>query len=289
MELDQLRTFLAVLEQGRFTRAAQALHVGQSTVSFHLKALESTVGARLVDRRRGGVRPTAAGRLLRRYAERIVALRDGAVRALKAEEAGATGRVLIAASTVPGEVLLPPSLARFRKAHPGVAVRVTISDSRQALAALLADACDLALVGSRPTDRRLVATAFADDEIVLVGPPTAPRRLTPLELREQPLVVREEGSGTRDAVARLLAGGEPRLPPVEVGSAEAAKRGVLAGLGLAFLSRVMVKDDLDAGRLHVIAVPGTPVERRFFAARLREATPAPAVRALLRQLVQDYR
>src|SRR5262245_11822840 len=113
MDIDQLRTFLAVLDHGSFSHAAEARGIGQSTVSFHVKALETSVGAKLLDRRGGQVRPTATGNVLRRYALRIVSLRDEALARLRAEESGQVGRLTIAASTIPAEHLLPPVLAEF--------------------------------------------------------------------------------------------------------------------------------------------------------------------------------
>jgi len=112
MDVGQLRTFLAVLEHGSFSHAAEALRIGQSTASFHIKALETSVGTRLLDRRGGRVRPTATGAVLRRYALRIVSLRDEALARLRAEESGEAGRLTIAASTIPGEYLLPQHRGR---------------------------------------------------------------------------------------------------------------------------------------------------------------------------------
>src|SRR5262245_48995833 len=100
MEIDQLRTFVAVLEHASFSRAGKALRIGQSTVSFHVKALESAVGARLCDRRGTRVRATGAGRVLRRYATRILALRAEAIEHLRGEERGEKGEVRVAASSV---------------------------------------------------------------------------------------------------------------------------------------------------------------------------------------------
>src|SRR5438552_2422241 len=127
MDLDQLRTFLAVLEHGNFSRAAQALRLTQSTVSFHVKALETELGARLVDRVGGrpssgstAIRPTAAGRVLRRYAGRLLALRDEAVARVAGEEHAHAGRVQIAASTIPAEYVLPGRLRDFQRGHPNV-------------------------------------------------------------------------------------------------------------------------------------------------------------------------
>jgi len=229
MDIDQLRTFLAVLEHGSFSRAAEALRVGQSTISFHIKALETAVGARVLDRHGGQVRPTATGAVLRRYAQRIVSLRDEALAKLRAEESGQAGRLTIAASTIPAEYLLPPVLAEFLAAHPNVAVTVEVSDSRKALVQLLAHECDLALVGARARDKRILYTPFAEDEVVLVGRPEGPpgrRKSVVRDLGRARIVVREEGSGTRQAVAAFLAwhtsphadqvprlqGGGPRRP-----------------------------------------------------------------------------
>lgn len=296
MDIDQLRTFLSVLEHGSFSRAAEALHVGQSTVSFHVKALETAAGTRLLDRRGGRVRPTASGSVLRRDALRIVTLREEALARLRAEESGQTGRLAIAASSIPGEYLLPPLLARFLTKHPRVAVTVEVSNSRDALACLLARDCDLAVVGSKAGDKAVSSVPFAEDEVVLVARPdhhVSRGALSARELRRVRLVVREEGSGTRQAVAAFLArhaaarGDHPAR--IEVGSTEAARRCALHGVGMALLSRHAVAEDVDAGRLVVVRAPGLPVRRQFHVARHRAATPSAATRAFLATLEQERR
>lgn len=293
MEFDQLRTFLAVLEHGSFVRAGQALHVGQSTVSFHIKALESRAGATLLERGRGRVEPTAAGRVLLPYAQRLVALRDEAAARLRAAEDGEVGRLVLAASTVPGEYLLPPLLAEFRRQFPRIQVEMAVFDSEKATSALLAKEADVAVVGQKPRDRRLATSTFAHDEIVLVG--LAPSEFAPhgrlavKELRDVPLILREQGSGTRNAIARVLAQLGERDGGLRVGSSEAAKRCVQHGLGLAFLSRQAVASELAAGLFQVIELPGTPVRRTFYALRLRAVTPSPAARAFLELVHQRAR
>lgn len=285
MEFDQLRTFLAVLEHGSFVRAGQALRIGQSTVSFHIKALEQRAGATLLERGRGKVGPTSAGRMLQPYAERIVALCDEAATRLQAAESGEVGRLVLAASTIPGEYLLPPLLAELRRLHPRIQVEMTVSDSEKAASAVLHREVDLAIVGQRPRGAKLVTTVFASDEIVLVGlapSPFAPSgRLSVKELREVPLILREQGSGTRHAIARLLPHLGERPAALRVGSSEAAKRCVQHGLGLAFLSRHAVASELAAGLFQRIELPGTPVRRTFYSARARAVTPSAAVRVFL--------
>jgi DNA-binding transcriptional LysR family regulator len=293
MEFDQLRTFLAVLEHKSFVRAGQALHVGQSTVSFHVKALEQRVGATLLERGRGNVAPTAAGRILQPYAERIVSLCDEAKASLRACEDGEVGRLVLAASTVPGEYLLPALLAELRRRHPRIRVEMSVSDSEKATSALLAREADLAIVGKKPHDRRLEASLFASDEIVLVGPvpdPFAPEgKLSLKELREVPLILREQGSGTRDSIARILPHLGERGAALRVGSSESAKRCVQHGLGLAFLSRQAVATELAAGLFHLVELPGTPVRRTFYVVRNRAVSPSPAARAFLDLAHQHHR
>jgi len=295
MEIDQLRTFVGILEHGSFSRAAEAMHLTQSTVSFHLKALERATKTRLLDRNRGKVRLTASGRVLRRYASRILTLREEALAELRAEETGEAGQVNIAASTIPAEYLLPPILAAFRRGHPGVSVSIQISDSRRALAQLLEEACDLALVGARSADKSVVSVPFAEDEVILVGGagnPFAPSgKLTGQGLKLVPLILREEGSGTRAAINKLLAQhgltlGQPSGLIQTTGSTEAVKRYALEGLGLAFISRHAVVDELKSGKLEEVALPGTPVKRSFYLARLRSRTPPAAARALIDLIVE---
>lgn len=291
MDLDQLRTFLAVLDQASFSRAAQVLRIGQSTVSFHVKALETALGTRLIDRRGGRLRPTASGAVLRRYALKIVALRDEAIERVRTEDSGEVGQLALSASTIPAEYLLPAALATFVHAHPRVTVSMEVSDTRKALAALVTQACELAFVGAQSRDPRVLFTPFAEDEVLLVGRaqnPLTANRLRPQDLARVRLIVREEGSGTRQSVTALLeraAAADGHLPPLQVGSSEAAKQCALEGAGLAFLSRRAVAEELRAGRLTSVAAPGLPVRRRFYVARMRSSTVAAPARLFLRQVL----
>jgi DNA-binding transcriptional LysR family regulator len=290
MEFDQLRTFLAVVEHGNFGRAADALHMAQSTASFHIKALETHLGSRLLDRGGGVVRLTSSGQTLKAYAGRILSLRSEAEARITAVTDGEAGELTIAASTVPGEYLLPAALVAFCAANPAVGININVSDSRRATAMALAGDVDLAIVGAEPTDRRLESRPVAHDEIVLVGPKGDPfgvgDRLAPDGLAAVPLIRREDGSGTRDAVAAIVARGTPQ-PGVEgaarirVGSTEAARRCVRQGLGVGFLSRIAVADDLAAGLVRVIEMEGLPIRRTFYGVWRTGATLAAAGAKLL--------
>ena len=284
MEFAQLRTFVAVLEHASFSRAARSLNTTQSTVSFHIKSLEKDVGARLLDRDAARVRPTQAGRALARYASRILALRSEALERIHSLEGLAVGQLDLAASTIPGEYLLPGLLAAFRSLHPSVQIRVRVFDSAGALNALLADECEMAFLGTRQADRRVVFTPFAEDEIILIGPvpnPFAPGgTLTAARLREVPLLLRESGSGTRRSMAAILSRHGLR-GAIELGSTEAVKRGVLSGMGLGFVSRHSVRDELKHAALAAVKAPGLPIRRSFYAACLRGRSLSAAARAFL--------
>jgi DNA-binding transcriptional LysR family regulator len=294
MEILQLETFLAILEHGSFSRAAEVLHCTQSTVSFRIKALEDSVGTVLIERRARPLRPTAGGALLRGHAERMVAERDEALSRLRERAAGGAGQLVVAASTIAAAYLLPPALATLRTHSPGIHVSVEVSDSSRALAALRTRECDLAVVGARDQDKRLIQAPIATDEILLVARPDlaeawgAPSALE--ALRKAPLILREEGSGTLGAVADILAhraAAGPSGPTVRVGSSTAARQCLLAGLGVSFISRMAVREDLELGRLVPLVFPGTPVTRRFIAARLRAAEPSGPLLELLRALAED--
>jgi DNA-binding transcriptional LysR family regulator len=293
VELDQLRTFLAILEHGSFSRAADVLHLAPSTVSFQIKALETATGSRVLDRMGRRVRPTASGRYLQRYAQRILSLREEALAGLHARERGDAGQLTIAASTIPAEFLLPPALAALRARYPGVSLVVDVSDSRHATAALLSEQCDVAIVGERVRDRRVLSSPIAEDEIVLVGLPSRAPARAGADRPRLALVLREHGSATGGHVAALVArlaaerGGE--LTVTQVGSTSVARRCVLEGLGLTFISRRAVEDDLRSARLVELPLRGTPVRRLVYAARLRAAEPSPIARALVAELARLHR
>lgn len=287
MDLDQLRTLLTVLEHGSFTRAATALGLSQSTVSGHIKLLETEVGAQLLDRDRGRVGLTSQGTILVGYARQILTLRQEALSHMQAERSGIVGQLAITASTIAAEHLLPPLLAALRHTHRGVGLRIQVGNSADALTSLSNRTCEIAVVGQRTGDRRFEFQPFGADDIVLVARRPDPFRL-PLDgtadLRQVPIVGRGEGSGTRAATETLLAqhcGQAERPLDVEVGSTEAAKRCVLHGLGVTFISRLAVTDELGGGSLQIIPLPGTPVPRTFHVAWLRGTTLSPAAEAFL--------
>jgi DNA-binding transcriptional LysR family regulator len=283
--LPHLETFAEVAERGSFTGAARRLGISQPAVSQRVQQLERRLGAGLFHRKSGGVTLTDAGTRLHGYVRRILDLTAEARADITGSPRVTTGELLLAASSVPGHHLLPPALAEFRKQHPAVQVRVSVSDTDAVVRELEHGQAHLGLVGGEVANPHLEFRSFARDELVLVVPRRHPwwrkKCVTPAELVVQPLVQRERGSGSRRCLERALErlGAPARTLAVvlELGSSEAVKEAVLAGLGLAVLSRRAVRNEVRAGQLRGITVAGLALGRDIFVVRdRRRVLPAPA-------------
>lgn len=289
LNLRQLEAFAAVVEAGSFSRAAARLGLGQPTVSTHVAALERAYGVSLFERSGRRIRPTRAGSALLAHAREILAARRRAEDTLRALGGGGAGELLVAASTIPAAYLLPRWVAAFRMAHPKASVTVKVGDSREAAGMLREGQVDLAVAGSRPSEtRRIRAVAVAEDRLVLAVPPKHPlagrRRCVPADLKGIPFLQREAGSGTREAVEEALRGvgldPEADLDSVcELGSTEAVREGVKAGLGAALLSAWAVVQDEAAGLLRTVPLEGFRDRRTFWLLTPADRGLAPLARA----------
>jgi len=289
LSIRQLEVFVALVEQGSFTRAAQCLQLSQSTVSGHVADLERRLGVRLVDRERSGVRPTAAGNALLRPAREVLQAERNARMAVAELSGLLRGTLVVGGSTIPASYLLPEVFARFHAAHPGVSLRLQTGDSRDIVERVATADVEVGVVGAPPKDPDLESTQVGEDRLTLILPPGhefAERTSIPVSaLLKQSLVMREEGSGTRAATVRALAEllgaqGLDELPiACEVGTTEAQKAAVSAGLGIAFVSSLAVTDELEHGTLATVRVKGFNVGRAFFLVTRPEGFLSPAARA----------
>jgi molybdate transport repressor ModE-like protein len=286
----RLRLLVEVERRGSVSGAAQAIGIGQSSASEHLRLLESAAGQRLVERNGRGSRLTEAGSLLAtRAREALAALQAGE------EELGAlagleAGTIHIGASTTPGVYLLPDTLGCFRRDHPQVDVEVEIASTDEMIERLLAGRVQLALVGETEVDDRIELTPFLTDEIVGIAKPGVlpikDGRIKPSVLADQTLLVREAGSSTRQTAERSLAQLSTRPKRVwELDSSEAIKRGAREGLGIAFLSRYAVAEEIERGELASFRLRGQPkIERRLYVARLARRPLSPSERGFITTL-----
>ncbi len=284
MTCHQLQVFLAVADAGSFARGAAALRLSQPTVSQHVAALEEELGLMLLDRARRGATLTEAGKLLRRHARQVLAAMDATRQAV--ERFRGVGEVPLRAgvSTIPGTYLVPLAMADLFATHPGLQLVLIQGDSREIVERLAADDVEVGIVGSRFEQRGLAYTPLGEDRIRLVvapGHPWAGCGTLPLEaLTTRPLVLREAGSGTGKTVTEALrrAGLDPAALRVraELGSSEALKGAVAAGVGAGFLSEWAFRADAERGDLVAVAVEGLAIERLFYLVRRASRTVSPA-------------
>ncbi|PYI52515.1 LysR family transcriptional regulator [Paenibacillus flagellatus] len=270
--MDQaLIVFIAVAEKKHFTRAAEELHMTQPAVSQYIRALERTVGTRLLERDRKQVRLNKAGEIVYRHAKEIVGL-YGRMQSLVDDLLHqASGRLAIGASYTFGEYALPRIIARLQSLYPSVKPAISIGNTKDISEAVAAGELDIGVVEGEFPHERLRIEPFAEDRMHVVAmaghrlAQTERGRLGIDELADETWIVRESGSGTRKATESMFArfGFEPRSR-MEFGSTQLIKESVEAGLGVSLLSGWAIRKELALGTLRVLDVAGTPVSRQFY-------------------------
>lgn len=287
MDLRQLEVFVKVAELGSFSKAADALFLTQPTVSEHVRALEDELGVRLLDRLGRGASPTKAGTLLLSYARQILRLHRDARQALEQFQGRMSGELVVGASTIPGEYVLPPLIGRFKEKYPDISVSLLIGDTRQALDWLLEGKAEVAVVGAHVPQPALEYRELMPDELVVVvssGHPWYGKKLVALgEVRTEPLIVRERGSGSRQALERALEEVGLDLEDFsvvgEMGSTQAIKQAVKAGVGISLISKRAVEDECRAKLLWCVKVKDLRFSRFFYLVTHRGRTRSPLAEA----------
>jgi molybdate transport repressor ModE-like protein len=288
----RLRLLVEVERRGSVSAAAKAVGIGQSSASEHLRLLETAAGQRLVERNGRGSRLTVAGRVLASSASQALATLAAGEEEVHALAGLDAGTVHIGASTTPGVYLLPDTLGCFRRDHPNVVVEVEIAATGEIVGRLLAGRIQLALVGETTVDDRVELEPFLADEIVGIAKPgvLAIRngKVKPEALGTQTLLVREATSSTRQIAERALSEAGVQVESVwELDSSEAIKRAAREGLGVAFLSRYAVAEEVERGELESFRLAGRPpIKRRLYVARLARRPLSPSERGFIATLTR---
>jgi DNA-binding transcriptional LysR family regulator len=289
MDTRQLAAFCAVVERKSFSQAAERLGVTQPAVSLQVRSLEKRLGRKLLDRSGRRVEPTEAGLALYRGAQRMLALEGQLIDELDAGEGGELGGTLeVGASTGPGSTVVPVLLCEFQHENPGVAVSLSISDTQSVVDRVAERELELGVVGAARRHRGVVFEPFFRDEVVLACPPGhrfAGRSVSLDELREEPLIVMQEGAGVRQVIEDELRRAGTRLrdlePRLELGLQESVKSAVAAGHGVTFISRTAIEADLAAGTLETARVKGLEPSREISLVRSAGRSPTRAAEAFL--------
>jgi DNA-binding transcriptional LysR family regulator len=271
-QLPHLETFAKAAELSSFTAAGRSLRLTQAAISQRVQSLEKALGVSLFRRKGGRVFLTEAGQRLYRYTQQILDLHRRARQEIAGQQPAIAGELLIGASTIPGEHLLPALLSIFHQRYPGIQVRADINDSMAVMDKVEHGRVHLGLVGRKSDNPHLEFRSFAHDRMVLVVPSShawsKKKRVSLKQLCKQPLVLREAGSGLRHCFEKGLQRSGKSLRDLqiglELGSNEAIKEAVLRGMGVAMLSSYAVQKELKARQLIALQVTDLNCDREMF-------------------------
>lgn len=266
--LRQLTCFDAVARLRSFTRAAEELHLTQPAVSMQVKQLEAQIGLHVTENIGRIIHLTDAGKEVYAYARAILQELEELETVLVTLKGEGGGRLRLAAIST-ANYFAPRLLGTFRQRFPSANVSMDVTNRDSILAQIAGNAVDMAIMGQPPGGLELEAIPFMDNPLVIVAPPEhelAGKAHIPLKkLEEEIFLVREPGSGTRDAMERFFKNNKLKLSTgMEMGSLEAIKQGVQAGLGLGLIPRDAVEMELGLGRLVILDVSGFPIRRHWY-------------------------
>ena len=268
LTLRQLKVFEAVARHLNYTRAAEELHLSQPAVSMQVKQLEESLGVAFFEQLGKRIHLTEAGREVLSYARSITQQLDELEAVLNRIKGLSGGRLRISVATT-ANYFIPTLLGSFSRRYPDVTVSLDVTNRETLLRQLTENTVDLVVMGQPPAEADVEAQAFMDNPLVVVAPPDHPlskqRKIPLARLQEETFLVRESGSGTRIAMERFFNERGMRLKTgMEVGSNEAIKQSVQAGLGLGLLSRATIEQELALRRLAVLDVADFPIMRHWF-------------------------
>jgi len=289
MDTRQLAAFCAVVERKSFSLAAERLGVTQPAVSLQIRSLEQRLGRQLLDRSGRRVEPTEAGRRLYASAQRVLAAEEHLLEELDADDEGAiTGTLELGASTGPGGTVVPLLLCEFQEQHPDVRVRLTVSDTQTVVDRVAGRELEVGIVGAGRRHRGVAFEPFFRDEVVLACPADhrfAGKTVSLDDLKGEKLIVMQEGAGVRQVIEDELRKAGMRLRDLDVrlelGLQESVRSAVLAGHGIAFISRLAIEADLAAGGIATARVRGLDPVREIFLARATGRSETRAARAFV--------
>ena len=294
--IQQLEALVTLIEKRSFSLAAKKMLLSQPSLSKHIKNLEIFANCPLITRTKSGISLTREGTILYGYARKMLKLRDEAREKIVSLKDSVTGHVFIGASTIPATYILPWVLTGIRQEHPDIQVHILSSDSDDIIEMVLDGQVEIGLIGKTIHDRRLACDPIWNDELILVGKKghslQGLENVTVEEIMQQPFIIREKGSATRSILEEYLK--SQNLPGTsqftiacEMGSSEAVKEAVIAGLGVSILSIHAVRRELQQGIVTRIPISGHTITRNFSIIYKKQFTLYPHHRAFI-EAAQAY-
>jgi DNA-binding transcriptional LysR family regulator len=293
MDIHQLRVFASVFKNKSFSKASKELHLTQPTISSHIRALDDEFTCTLFDRLGRTIIPTKEAEILYGRALEIIEKADILKDTIGQVKNEITGKLIIGASTIPGVYLMPPMMTVFRRKYPSISFQILISDSGEIVNSVLKHELLLGIVGAKLGHEQISYTPFVEDELIVISSPslTGSNRMTLRDLIKFPMVLREEGSGTRRETERILEGRGITRDDIKIvgifGSTDAIKQAVKAGLGVSIISRFSVKDELKHGVLKEIKLTDIQMRRKFYIVTHKKRTLPRAYSIFLKYITAD--
>jgi len=271
--IQQLEILIALVEAGSFTSAARNMLLSQPTLTKHIKNLEDMIDSRVVVRTNTGITLTPEGHVLYDHARRMCRLREEAHDKIQKMKDHEGGEISVCGSNIPSTYILPKLIGRFKKRRPDIRFHIQVGDSEEALQLVLAGHAEIGLIGKEVREKKLRAEAIWKDNLVLVASAqhewSRRSSVSFAELIKAPYVLRERGSGTREAMEVYIRkhfgiGISDFNTVCDMGSTEAVKEAVIAGIGVSVLSDQAVERECVQGILKIIPIDHFNIERKFF-------------------------
>jgi len=291
LTIRQLEVLAAVGREGSVTAAAETLHLTQPAVSMQLRQLEGQLELTMFEPVGRRLQITEPGKELVRLATELLARLDDLQQTARSLRGVGHGRVRLGVVST-AKYFAPRLLAQFLKLHARLEFKLTIHNRAEIIDQLQSYSIDLGIMGQPPEGLQLEGTAFAPNPLVSIGAPSHPlslrRGLRPQDLSGQPFIVREPGSGTRNAMDRFFADHDVKVRQVmEADSNETIKQAVMAGIGLGFVSLHTVRPELAAGRIAALDVLGLPLRRQWYVVHSSQRRLTPAADEFRQYLLRE--
>lgn len=271
--LQQMEALICLVEERSFSRAAKRMLLTQPALTKNIRNVEDCLGVKVVNRSNAGVSLTPEGKILYEAAQRMVRLRKEAAEKIWMLQEKTGGDVYVGASTIPATYILPRAVSFFKKSHADIRVFIKTEDSEEVQNMVLDREVEIGCIGKEPLNRKLMAEPVWNDRLILVVPKLHPwvkkGSIELSELLSEPFVLREKGSATRDVFEAYLKDKKSiHLAQLnicgELGSSEAIKEAVIAGLGVSVLSVHAVKRELISKLLYEIPITSCRMERKLY-------------------------
>ncbi len=292
MEDHKLKVFCTVAETKSFSKTSEIIHLTQPAVSLQIQALEEMYETKLFDRSSSKVTLTPAGEVLYKYAKDILALYVSAEKVIGEMTGLVKGSITIGAGSTIGNYLLPSVISDFRRAHPKIKVHLFVANMQRVIELLNAGNISLGLVEGDVKRQKMVVEKLISDELLVIVPTHHPwskrKDVSVAELIDEPFILREAGSGTRQTIEKFFArhGITPQNMKVSMvlGSTQAIKEAVENGLGVSIISRWSARKELRFGTLHTLNFKEEKMVRNFSLLTHRNSVSSHAIEEFLSYL-----